>query len=142
MAEAKPSALCVHQHYLNNDIHKLVLQEDTTDAVDAAIAHMDDILNTHDANRPLLLLIDVRQSGVPPLQYFFRSVRKLYSGRENLPAIRAAYLYQDNVLLVLIQAFFDALRLTLGMEASRRFMQDAKEFEAVEWLLQTENDDS
>lgn len=136
MAQAEPSALCVHQHYLNNDVHKLVLQQDTSEAVDAAIAHMDDILNSHDVNETLLLLIDVRESGVPPLQYFFRSVRKLYSSREQLPSIRAAYLYQDNVLLVLIQAFFDALRLTLGMNASRRFLQNATEFEAVEWLLQ------
>lgn len=140
MAQAEPSALCVHQHYLNNDVHKLVLQEDTTEAVDEAIAHMDAILNTHDVSKPLLLLIDVRQSGVPPLQYFFRSVRKLYSAREQLPPIRAAYLYQDNVLLVLIQAFFDALRLTLGMTASRRFLQNASEFDAIEWLLERDTD--
>ncbi len=140
MAQAEPSALCVHQHYLNNDVHKLVLQEDTTEAVDEAIAHMDAILNTHDVSKPLLLLIDVRQSGVPPLQYFFRSVRTLYSAREQLPPIRAAYLYQDNVLLVLIQAFFDALRLTLGMTASRRFLQNATEFEAIEWLLERDTD--
>jgi hypothetical protein len=140
MAQAEPSALCVHQHYLNNDVHKLVLQEDTTEAVDAAIAHMEAILDSHDVSETLLLLIDVRESGVPPLQYFFRSVRKLYSARDQLPPIRAAYLYQDNVLLVLIQAFFDALRLTLGMTASRRFLQNATEFEAVEWLLEKESD--
>lgn len=140
MAQTEPSVLCLHQHYLNNDVHKLVLQEDTTAAVDAAIAHMDDILNAHDVSTPLLLLIDVRESGVPPLQYFFRAVRKLYSARENLPPIRAAYLYQDNVLLVLIQAFFDALRLTLGMEASRRFLQNSTEFEAIDWLLQKDDE--
>ena len=61
--------------------------------------------------------------------------------REKLPPIRAAYLYQDNVLLILIQAFFDALRLTLGMEASRRFLKDSTEFEAVNWLTQKDEDE-
>lgn len=135
MAQVQAQTLCIHRHYLNNGIHKLVLQDDSSAAVDAAIAHMNDILDDHDPSETLHLLIDARDSGVPPLQYFFSSVRRMYSARKKLPPVRAAYLYQDNVLLALIQAFFDALRLALRMEGSRRFMQDTPEHEAIEWLL-------
>lgn len=121
---------CKHQHYLNNDVHKLTLQSGTTEAVDAAIAHMKAILDEHDTTTPLLLLIDARTS-VPSIPYFLGEVRKMYNARQELPPVRAAYIYEDSVLLTIIQAALNAI----PMKANRRFIKGGKEVDALEWLL-------
>jgi hypothetical protein len=125
---------CVHQHYLNTDIHKLILKNDSTAAVDDALAHLKKILQEHPAEDKLRLFIDAR-SGVPPLQYFFAELRKVYAAQEQLPEIRAVYLYKDSIVLSVIQMFFNALR----MNASRRFMKNGTDIEAQAWLMSNEN---
>lgn len=122
---------CEHTHYLNNDVHKLVLQSKTTQAVDDALQHMKQILDDQAYEDRLLLLIDTRQSGVPPVSYFLSAIRQFYGGRDDLPPVRAAYLYDDNVVLSVIQAFLDRI----PMDASRRFMRGKSEIDAIEWLL-------
>lgn len=124
---------CVHQHYLNSDIHKLVLQNNSVAAVDDALAALRRILQNHPSDNTLRLLIDAR-AGVPPLHYFFTELRKVYGEFESLPEIRAAYLYKDSVVLSVLQAFFQALR----MSASRRFMKNGSDIEAQTWLVSNE----
>lgn len=131
-------ANCVHQHYLNNDVHKLILQNATSDAVDEALVHLKRVIDKHlsknGADTTLRLFIDAR-AGVPPLQYFFTALRKLYATYDQLPTIRAVYVYEDSVVLSLLQMFFNALR----MNASRRFIKNGTDVEALEWVL---SDDS
>lgn len=124
---------CIHQHFLNSGIHKLILQNDSVQAVDDALLHLKKILNEHPVEQKLRLFIDAR-SGVPPLQYFFAELRKLYATYEQLPEIRAVYLYKDSIVLSVIQMFFNALR----MNASRRFMKNGTDIEAQNWLMSNE----
>ena len=135
---AQTQANCVHQHYLNNDVHKLITQTASNQAVDEALVHMKRILDNHlkenGADTTLRLFIDAR-AGVPPLQYFFTELRKLYATYDQLPTIRAVYVYEDSVVLSLLQMFFNALR----MNASRRFIKNGTDVEALEWVL---SDDS
>lgn len=131
MAQAELN--CLHQHYLTNHIHKLVLQNNSKAAVDDALMHLTRILDEHPIDEQLKILIDARK-GVPPLQYFFTELRKVYGAREQLPEIRAAYIYEESVVLSVLQMFFNALR----MNASRRFMKGGTELEAQEWLLSNE----
>lgn len=121
---------CTHQHYLNNDVHKLALRDASNEAVDAAITHMNTILGQHDSSTPLLLMIDAR-NGVPSVPYFLGEVRKLYSAYAQLPQVRAAYLFEDSMLLSLIQATLNAMPL----KANRNFIRGGKEVDALEWLL-------
>lgn len=125
---------CVHQHYLNNDVHKLITQNGSNEAVDEALVHLKRIIDNHleenGAETTLRLFIDAR-AGVPPLQYFFSSLRKLYATYDALPTIRAVYVYEESVVLSLIQMFFNALR----MNASRRFIKNGTDVEALEWVL-------
>ena len=129
---------CVHQHYLNNDVHKLILQNASSETVDEALAHLkriiDNHVHEHATAKVLRLFIDAR-AGVPPLQYFFTELRKLYGTYEALPTIRAVYVYEDSVVLSLLQMFFNALR----MNASRRFIKNGTDVEALEWVLSDEN---
>lgn len=125
---------CEYRHYLNNGIHKLIIQNTTTAAVDDAIYHLKHILDEHPTDETLHLFIDARQ-GVPPLQYFFSKLRRFYNKYEQLPAIRAVYLYEDSVVLLMLQMFFNALR----MNASRRFIKGGTELEAQNWLLSSED---
>lgn len=125
---------CLHRHYLNNDVHKLILQDDTSAAVDDALYHMKAILDEQPADETLRLFIDAR-AGVPPLNYFFTELRKLYGSYDALPQIRAVYVYDKSIVLSIIQAFFQALR----MNASRRFLKNGTDVEALEWLLSDEN---
>lgn len=121
---------CQYQYYLTNHIHKLILQNSSKLAVDDALMHLKKILDAHPVDEELKLLIDAR-SGVPPLQYFFAELRKLYGTYEELPEIRACYIYEDSVVLSVLQMFFNALR----MQASRRFIKGGTELEAQTWLL-------
>lgn len=125
---------CLHQHYLTNHIHKLILQNDSKYAVDDALMHLKNILDEQPQDEILRLFIDAR-AGVPPLQYFFTQLRKLYGTYDTLPEIRAVYLYEDSVILSVIQAFFNAL----GLNASRRFIKGGTEIEAQTWLLSDED---
>jgi hypothetical protein len=124
---------CVHQHHLTTDIHKLILKNDSTAAVDDALLYLKHILDGHPVEEKLRLFIDAR-SGVPPLQYFFAELRKLYATYEQLPEIRAVYLYKDSIVLSVIQMFFNALR----MNASRRFMKNGTDIDAQALLLSNE----
>lgn len=124
---------CLYQYYLTNHIHKLIIQVDNKLAVDDALVHMKKVLDEHPQDEQLKLLIDARK-GVPPLQYFFAELRKLYGTYEALPEIRACYIYNDSVVLSVLQMFFNALR----MNASRRFVKGGSEIEAQQWLLSDE----
>ena len=124
---------CLYQYYLTNHIHKLILQSNSKNAVDDALVHLKKVLDEHPQDEQLKLLIDAR-SGVPPLQYFFTELRKLYSTYDTLPEIRACYIYEDSVMLSVLQMFFNALRLN----ATRRFIKGGTELEAQNWLLSNE----
>lgn len=124
------SLRCQYRQSLNNGIHRLTLQDASTEAVDDALMILSQVLDEHPVDEPLLLLIDAR-AGVPPLNYFFAQLRKVYGAREALPPIRAAYLYANSILLSVLQSFFNAL----GINASRRFMKNGTEIEAQNWLL-------
>lgn len=123
-------AYCVYQYYMNNRIHRLTLRDDSRQAVDEAIQHMNNILDKHPFDRKLRLIIDAR-NGVPPLQHFFTQLRRMYAKRQNLPEIRAIYLYKGNVLLSILELFFNRL----GVSGNRRFVHEGTELEAQEWLL-------
>ena len=124
---------CLHQYYLTNHIHKLIIQNDSKNAVDDALVHLKKILDEQPLDEKLKLLIDARL-GVPPLQYFFAELRKLYGTYEALPEIRAVYIYEDSIVLSVLQVFFNALRLN----ATRRFIKGGTEIEAQDWLLSDE----
>lgn len=121
---------CIHQHYLTNGIHKLIAKDGSKQAVDDALVHLTHILDSHPVEETLLLLIDAR-AGVPHLPYFFSELRNLYGQREQLPPIRAVYIYEESVVLSVLQIFFNALRIN----ASRRFIKGGTEIEAQNWLL-------
>lgn len=121
---------CLHQYYLTNHIHKLIIQNESKYAVDDALMHLKKILDEQAKDEKLRLFIDAR-AGVPPLQYFFSQLRKLYSTYDELPEIRAVYIYEGSVILSVLQAFFNAL----GLNASRRFIKGGTELEAQTWLL-------
>lgn len=127
---AQTAMNCEYRHYLNNGIHKLIIQNKTTAAVDEALHHLKHILNEQPVDETLYLFIDAR-AGVPPLQYFFSHLRRLYKKYEQLPEIRAVYLYEESIMLSMLQMFFNTLRLN----ASRRFIRGGTELEAQEWLL-------
>ncbi|MGB7338642.1 MAG: hypothetical protein WBC91_07105 [Phototrophicaceae bacterium] len=127
---AQTELSCLHQHYLTNHIHKLIIKNKSKAAVDDALMHMKNILDGHPNDEQLKLLIDARE-GVPPLQYFFSELRRLYGTYSELPEIRAVYIYEESVVLSVLQMFFNALR----MKASRRFIKGGTELEAQEWLL-------
>lgn len=125
---------CLHQYYLTNHIHKLVLKNDSKNAVDDALMHLKNILDEQPQDEKLRLYIDAR-SGVPPLQYFFAQLRKLYGTYDALPQIRAVYVYEGSIVLSVIQIFFNAL----GLDASRRFIKGGTDIEAQTWLLSDED---
>lgn len=124
---------CLHQHYLTNGVHKLILQSGSEGAIDDALVHLKRILAEHPIDEPLKILVDARK-GVPPLRYSIAKLREFYSNCEQLPHIRAAYIYEDSIVLSILQLFFKGLR----MKASRRFIKGGTDIEALEWIVSDE----
>jgi len=130
---------CIY-HLLDGDIHQFTLQESTRDAVDGFISVMQSLSLELPADDTMLILFDVRASGVPPLRYFSAKVlnmmKTLQQANQVHPA-RTAILYRDQAMLSLLRTGMDLMSLTNWSNFMRAFDdRDA----ALNWLaLQSSN---
>lgn len=126
---------CTYQYYLNNNIHKIILQDPSPAAVDEALVHLRRIFDEaeHESSIPLLL-IDAR-AGVPPLPYVVNALRQFYHQQKYVPPFRAAYVYNEGIMLAMLQRFLTTLGL---VGTSRRFFRSETDHEALRWLVSDE----
>lgn len=123
---------CTYQFYLNNNIHKIILQDASHEAVDEALVYLKRIFDEAEHETSITrILVDAR-SGVPPLPYVVHAMRQFYQKQNYVPPFRAAYVYNEGIVLAVLQRFLTTLRLT---GTSRKFFRSETDHEALQWLV-------
>lgn len=119
---------------LENGIHKLVFNKANREAVDQLIEHLKRINTITPSGETELIIVDTRPDGLPPLNYVILAMRRFYKETPQ-PALRAAYLYNDSLIISFAKALLSSLS---ERQATRRFFQGDSEKEAIEWLLSSQ----
>lgn len=122
---------CVYE-YLPEGVHKFALVKADRQAMDEFVPLMIDIFDATPLDETILLLIDFRPDGIPPLTYAITKLLAMLKDREVSP-MRGAYLHQKNAMTSLIVTFLDRLRLQKNVR--RLFAGPDADDEAIAWLL-------
>jgi hypothetical protein len=117
---------------LPDGIHKLTLLASSNLALDQCFYHLDIIFYQADLNKPLLLLSDIRESGIPPIRHLWRHGRYLFERYPQLPPIYNAIVYRHNVIASGLTPVINQLAALYGAQAY--FSQE--ETDAIRWLLE------
>lgn len=116
---------------IDGGIHRFTFNEATKATADQFTDSLDGILKATPSDERLLIMIDIREKGLPPINYTFTKLRQTLSANAPLPKMYSAYLYRQSVIITLVTTFLDILR----SGATRRFFADGQENEAIDWLL-------
>ena len=126
---------------LANGIDHLLLLDNSRLAADDLVDFIDHHLKTLDQHetRPLILLVELRQTGMPPLAYLSRTYQDMLKTHptDRFHA-RIAYLYLGGFVMPIVASFFRLIRNASHVE--RRFYNVKDRAEAEEWLLTGHSD--
>lgn len=137
MAEERPTFIgkgCIYTQ-LDNGIHDFIFIAPTRQAHDEWFEQTARIIEQAKAGTTLLFMIDLRDSGLPPVGYVARRVRQLLAQYPQRPATRSAFLYSPPVLRPLARLFIT--RLTAPGKDKVRFFPASRFEAATAWLLAT-----
>jgi hypothetical protein len=126
--------LCVHTP-LDNSIHQFVFVEASREAVDEYLGHLYTVIEQLKDDEPLLMLMDLRPDGIPPLKYALTTSKKFFVQYPNLPPTKAAYITNSATLVGLGLSVLSLI----GTETKRRTFSADEEYLAIEWLLEIDN---
>jgi hypothetical protein len=117
---------------LPEGIHELVLLASTEKALDECFVYLDDIFSQAPVDQPLLLMSDIRQSGIPPAAHLWRNAREFLRKFPRRPHIYDAILHAEDrtpkVLLVTVGQLAGLYGATV------RFFNSHQRDEAIAWL--------
>jgi hypothetical protein len=118
---------------VENRIHQFIMHKATREGMDEFVKWFAVAVDAHPKDQTLLILMDLRPEGIPPLGYALPLLRRFFDEHRHPILIRAAYLYRSSAIIGVVQAFLN----TLHLKTSRRFFES--EVEALNWL-RTEGD--
>lgn len=118
-----------YRYYLNNQVHKFIFLKSDEQAIDEFFIALEQAMNDHVGDQPMLMMVDIRPDGIPPFNYTLFAARRFFAEHADRPEFRAAYVYNRSAFLSIIRRFFSLLRL----KSDRRFFE-GDEIEAMEWL--------
>ena len=118
---------------LPNAIHEFVFQDSSRASVDQWVNQLIHILDATPKEITLPIIVDIRQSGMLPIAYMIQVLRDIYLDYGQRPAIRLAFLSENNALMVFVQ-------LLAGVAAASdtqplQYQQFNTSDDATEWLL-------
>jgi hypothetical protein len=138
MDDAVNSVKVYTQHTrLANGIDHLLLLDNSRQAADDLVDFIDGYmaaLDPQDTTTRLILLVELRQGGMPPLAYLSRIYQDML--RTHAPKqiqARIAYLYVGGFVMPIVSSFFRLIRNAKLVE--RRFYHVSERAEAEAWLL-------
>jgi hypothetical protein len=112
-----------------------VFQESSRAAVDQWIDYLDDILGVAQLDRPLGIVLDMRESGSLPLAYITQRLRDLFANYDKRPTLRFAFISTGhNALILLIHLL--AQIIASDDQNVVQYNQVNDEHEAVRWLFE------
>jgi len=126
---------CSYQYYLNNNVHKIILQDSSQHAVDEALQYLGRVFDRAEHETSITLLLVDARVGVPSLAYVIQALRQFYQKASYVPPFRAAYVYNEGIVLSVLQRFLTTLGL---VGTSRRFFRSETDHEALRWLVSDE----
>lgn len=122
-------APCVYQH-VENDVHLFTFNKASAAAVDIFFEGLSAIYKDVTDDSIVLVIMDVRQSGLMPMSYAFRQARQWVNEQPHHPAAFVAVVHKDNFLLTFMELSFKSMRLGHLRTASFKEL-DA----AYQWLF-------
>lgn len=136
------TALCdliVHE----NGVREMRLHDSTRQAVDELTVHMSSVMASwqpEQDGRQVYLLVDMRDSGLPPLNYMMQKVREWISNYRHIMRqvyIREALLVPINSGIVLSLA--GTFARMLPVDSDVKFFSPDEYEDAIAWLLQQDS---
>jgi len=120
--------------YLVEGIHELTFRMPSEQALRQCFAYLDTIFSQAPTDQPLLLLSDIRQSGVPPAMPMWGLASSLRQNHPQRPLTYNAIVYPRGR----ISSFFILVMEQLAVLYQARIRFVAEEYEtAKQWLLQS-----
>ncbi len=124
--------LCSYR-LLPNSVHEFIFQESSRASVDQWVDQLVYIIDTTPKEITLSIIVDTRQSGMLPIAYMIQKLRDIYLDYGQRPAMRLAFLSENNALMVFVQ-------LLAGVAAASdiqplQYQQFNTSDAATEWLL-------
>jgi hypothetical protein len=120
-------------HYLLEGIHCLTFQKNSIKALSQCFECLDTVISRAPINKPLLLLLDIRHSGIPDSKAFWQFSRRLVERRPYHPPLFSAIVHNQPALLDLFMLALDHLVL---YGATIRYFSEDKQHQAIAWLLE------
>ena len=118
--------------YLPEGIHELILITPSEKALHQCFAFLDPIFAQAPLDRPLLLLSDIRQAGIPPAMSLLGLASNLREKYPQRPMICNAVVYPQARLSSVFISVME--QLAVLYQARIRFVADEREA-ALAWLL-------
>jgi hypothetical protein len=125
--------LCTH-HLVDGDIHLFEFGAATRETVDALIAQLDEAVDKAQPGATFYYIVDMRESGIPPLQYFYQAGLNWVRRRDTLPKTRTVFLALPSALVTLGDTFAGIVNRAVSNEWDWKFLTDADIDDAVRWL--------
>lgn len=114
---------CLYEYHSDSKVHQFTLQTADRKGMDELLHHLAHAIDTNPASENLTILVDIRPDGLPPFNYTLGAVWHVFAQRRRMPHIRAAYVYEGNRMVNVIERFFRLLRF----QNTRRFFELAKD---------------
>lgn len=126
-----------YQHDDNLDIHKFIFYAPSRLAVDEFVEHLI-YMNEHLVDMPdemvVKILLDIRESGIPPIRYMTARVSQFQKRLPKRLSSRTVIIYGDSTMLALISNVV-MLMSRLSSDEIRFYHADAYD-EALAWLAE------
>jgi len=119
---------------LDSGVHCFVFENSSRVSFDQFMDKLSTVTESSSPDKPLLVLLDWRLSGLPPLRYAFQKSQAYMKRFPNYSGGKTAYLYRMGTLITLAQSFVNLLHA----KASGRFFAEDQQEAAIRWLLEKE----
>lgn len=119
-----------------NDIHITTLLKPTRRSMDDFVVVMNDIYRDLTDDDKVRVLVDYRQSGIPPIAYVVSKGREWASSLHVHPQARVAFVHRNDPLLRFLDVMVRSFKF--GHLKTRFFTQENSFDDAIVWLQHVE----
>jgi hypothetical protein len=119
---------------LSEGIHELVFHSATESSIAQCFKHLYFIFEQASLKQPLLLLSDIRESGVLPTNELWRQSRRLLAQFPHHPTVYNAVVYMPSPLFRMFTAIMEQLAQLFGAKIA--FFEGTEREKAIAWLIE------
>jgi hypothetical protein len=124
-----------YEYQPETDIHMMRFREDTRKAVDEYFERMDAIYQDVNEDDRMRLLVDYRDSGIPPMRYIMREGMTWTNSLTMHPPARLAIVHSGTLAVTLLGSLIQALNF--GHLSTKFFSGETGTDDALKWLVES-----